>query len=540
MKKGFTLIELLAVIVIICILFTLALPSITNLINNEKDDISSAMQDVILQAGQLYVQDNSGIYKKTEGNVYCIALNNLIEDEYLSEPLNDPITNNSIDTNKYIKVSVENKNYLYSITDECNVVENKIMYTDDSLNGTDPVLKDGLVAVVIESDGTVKKADTETSWYDYSNKQWANAVTLKNNITYTDGEVISEDNIDGYFVWIPKFSYKLFNLGNYSSDTSITPTDSVSQEIEIQFGNINTNDLNNGECTTPNTSGGTGNCQIGDYMTHPAFISLGVTGFWAAKFETSGSTTDINILPNKTSLSNINVKTMFELAYNYNRTLDSHMMKNTEWGAVAYLTNSKYGRCTNGTCEEVRINNSKTYTTGCAATTEALTYVSKSQTDHSEGSYDGCENEYNTSIGVLASTTGNITGIYDTSGGTSEYMASYVSGSYTGSGFDSTSIATYNSKYFDVYSSSSTIYGYNYRILGDATGELGPFYNYSESNGVSYTHSTWYSSEALFAEANAPWIIRGGSYANGKIAGIFYTGRNSVTSTNLTFRLVLS
>ena len=42
--------------------------------------------------------------------------------------------------------------------------------------------------------------------------------------------------------------------------------------------------------------------------------------------------------------------------YNYKRDMDSHMMKNTEWGAVAYLSLSNYG--ING---EVRINNSSTF-----------------------------------------------------------------------------------------------------------------------------------------------------------------------------------
>ena len=34
------------------------------------------------------------------------------------------------------------------------------------------------------------------------------------------------------------------------------------------------------------TSGGSGNCNNGEYMTHPAFISMGVNGFWVGKFVT--------------------------------------------------------------------------------------------------------------------------------------------------------------------------------------------------------------------------------------------------------------
>ena len=33
-------------------------------------------------------------------------------------------------------------------------------------------------------------------------------------------------------------------------------------------------------------SGTTGNCSVGDYMTHPAFLSIPSKGFWVGKFET--------------------------------------------------------------------------------------------------------------------------------------------------------------------------------------------------------------------------------------------------------------
>ena len=51
-------------------------------------------------------------------------------------------------------------------------------YIEPILNGTDPVLKDPLIPVTIDSDGTVKKADLSSEWYDYETKQWANTVIL--------------------------------------------------------------------------------------------------------------------------------------------------------------------------------------------------------------------------------------------------------------------------------------------------------------------------------------------------------------------------
>ena len=95
--------------------------------------------------------------------------------------------------------------------------------------------------------------------------------------------------------------------------------------------------------------------------------------------------------------------------------VDSHMLKNIEWGAVAYLTHSDYGRCSNGSCSEIGINNyysgsgsSRQYKTGCGA-------------NAGSSSSTTC-NEYTTSLGMNASSTGNIYGIYDLSGGAYEYV----------------------------------------------------------------------------------------------------------------------
>ena len=401
------------------------------------------------------------------------------------------------------------------------------LYKDSILNGADPVLKDNLIPVVINNDGTVKKADLSKEWYNYTNKTWANAVTLKDkSISYNDEEIIPGSNIDGYFVWIPRYKYQIFNEGNYNYQITVEPSESVSQEIQIVF-----------ESKTVTPSQGS---KVGEYLTHPAFTTLDVNGIWVGKFETSGSTTDIDVLPNATSLRNINVKTMFELAYSYDRSLDSHMMKNTEWGAVAYLSHSKYG-----INEEIRINNSSTYTTGCAATVAALNYTHKLETDHTEGYYNGCENTYNTPVGVLASTTGNISGIYDMSGGSWEDMASYMDGIYGKSGFDAKSIAIYDNKYFDIYSADSTETNYNKRILGDATGELGPFYFYKNYDDIyQWCRSTWGGDQAHFVGKSYydySWFVRGGLYDEGVVAGSFaFNSHTGGAYSDMSFRLGLA
>ena len=387
-------------------------------------------------------------------------------------------------------------------------------YTESILNGTDPVLSDNLIPVLLSDDGTVTKADTNAEWYKYEDKKWANAVILSDeNKTYNNGDIIPEDNIESYFVWIPKYSYQIFNLGTTDGYTSSKPTTSNAQEIQIKFGTTNTSDNNENECTTPMTSGASGNCKVGDYMTSPAFISMDTNGLWVAKFETTGSTTNITVKPNQTSLRNLNVKTMFETAYNYKRDNDSHMMKNTEWGAVAYLSHSKYGINT-----EVRINNNSNYITGYAATDSA----DESKMPGTYGTDSSVTLPYNTSTGYKASTTGNITGIYDMSGGAHEYMASLRSETYGNSGFTSSTLKAYNSKYYDVYDSSSEWTTYSKRILGDATGEMGPFYYYPDADNSNRSHNNWYADSSFFISASGPWFGRGGNCYNGVFAGQFY------------------
>ena len=74
----------------------------------------------------------------------------------------------------------------------------------------------------------------------------------------------------------------------------------------------------------------------------------------------SGYETAFKSLPSVQSARSISIGNVYNLSKNYDSNKSSHMMKNSEWGAVAYLTHSQYGR--NGF--EIHINNSSTYVTG--------------------------------------------------------------------------------------------------------------------------------------------------------------------------------
>ena len=109
--------------------------------------------------------------------------------------------------------------------------------------------------------------------------------------------------------------------------------------------------------------------------------------------------------------------------------INSHLIKNSEWGAVAYLSYSKYGQVpmANNCGSYANVNGTGFYHdmmtgAGPASSTTENRYnydASTFETAHS----------YSSDNGKLASTTGNIYGVYDMSGGAWERVAGYLDNS---------------------------------------------------------------------------------------------------------------
>lgn len=469
---------------------------------------------------------------------------------------------------------------------EINGTEGEVgLYKESILNGAYPELYSGLVAVTIDSSGVVKKADTTKMWYSYQNKIWANAVILFGEDTYAPGDVIDESAIKQYYVWIPRYRYQLWN----TEDETLYPNGTSESSINVVFEN---------KKSVPST--GTVN---GEWLTHPAFISFNTNGIWVGKFETSynestftdsstflksnpntsAATTGSNIIikPNVRSLTNETVSQFYTLSRQVNSSLNSHMMKNTEWGAMAYLTYSEYGKCTNGKCEEVYINNVNTGYSGKTEIFEGqwkegatITGCSaSSETASANSNKSSCESGYAwNEVNNQASTTGNTSGIYDTNGGTWEYMMAVIKDSSGNpisgrcskynSGFNGTygcptcnsdtsglteltngTVFPSDTRYYDLYTANSTTLGndtwykYDNGILGDATKEIAK--NKENSSGVGI--GLWYKDYAYFPSMTSPWFLRGGSWSNGTGAGLLSFHRDPGHAQNRNgFRVVLA
>ncbi len=363
------------------------------------------------------------------------------------------------------------------------------------------------------------------------------------SVTYEDGEVIPEDNIESYFVWIPRYKYKIFNDTVY---TGVTTLENRVQEIEVEF-----------EGKTTPTSNGT---KKDEWLTHPAFTSFDANGFWVGKFESgykgalttteaqvnSSDSTKLQIKPDVYSWRSITVGNAFKTSYDYLRSDESHMMKNTEWGAVAYLQHSKYG-----SMASVRMNNNNAYKTGYASVEEpTLGYnFGTSIPGNLNGTTADVTSPYNTPTGYNASTTGNITGIYDMSGGAWEYVMGYnTSANTVGGDSELTNIygdfftnSTWD-KYYEKYSNEVVDASkYQNGLLGDATREMGPFGTVKDPDGNTRYRTSWYGDYAYFVYPVAPWFIRGGVWNVGVVSGIFAFSRVSGgVDTTLSFRVVLA
>ena len=480
-----------------------------------------------------------------------------------------------------------------------------------------PDIKDGMIPVVISSNGiTSTVSEDDASWYNYNNKEWANMVLVSDSSrsTYqnTSGVVVNENDILAYYVWIPRYKYRIpevkcstltnptyeeypecyvyvlsdsdktllinwwysfvqegitqgYFSGPYTLEEATTDVNNALQTgtlsnaslgIEVTTSelideynqNNSDNQINTREFSSSNNTT-TGpreidiiyedkstNKSFGDavntYHTHPAF-TFGTTeldGIWVGKFETGGTATAPLIKPDISSLRGQKVSEEFTTAqifgtstYGMTSNVDAHMMKNSEWGAVAYLSHSRYGAN-----REIYINNSSGCYTGRSGGnvggSTAINTVYTSQTSTSKSNtygfytWDGYLLEYNTNtksttrdLNKVASTTGNITGVYDMSGGAWEYVMGYYSPA--GSTWGATSSGDYagfssqpNSKYYDDYTATNSLTACN--------------------GGICYGHGLsevrgWYGDNAIFVNDGVPWFLRGDNYDYDSSAGTF-------------------
>ena len=324
---------------------------------------------------------------------------------------------------------------LQEITDTMNGVEGY----NRNKKANSPKVTTGMIPIKWKNNTWVVCSQDDAEWYNYNDKkEWANVMlsdgTYKAD-TVAVGQTVAERDLGSMYVWIPRYAYKIAGEKN----------------IEVTFLKGNTNEGSDGVIYTTDESTDTSKTAI----VHPAF-NLGGTelnGFWVAKFEASGtnkdgnavgnasssssaqqyapdSTTIAKSLPNKISWRHISIgesekrsmdiATTSKSSFGLTSGANTHLIKNSEWGAVAYLCYSECGSVpmTNGTGTWSSDHYYDLYTG----------QGPKSSGDEGNYSYDASHN-YSTSNGVLSSTTRNVTGVYDMAGGAWERVAGYLDNS---------------------------------------------------------------------------------------------------------------
>ena len=435
-----------------------------------------------------------------------------------------------------------------------------------------PKLMEGMTGVYWDENGNEIEVTSENSdnWYNYDKQKWANAKTK-------DGS---------YWVWIPRYAYQIESgcYTNTAGKISIkflqgtSNKDSEGKEISTKYPTVTGGKMADYVVHPSFTNGKANNYMNGEWDKE-------LTGYWVAKYaagyqectqtiaqngtiaEPTTNTSNIKysdkkytnynsdcvtnaISQNLSELPKMSYPVFKPLTYAYNcittgdvytltqeiakakdfyglnsKLTDSHQMKNSEWGAVAYLTQSKYGR--DGT--EVTINN-------------------KNMNNDSKNIYAVTGYANSTASDNSASTTNNKTGIFDLSGCVLEYTAAYVSNgssninlygkSYASTEANLDGYKTLSTKYATVYPYDSTYLGATYNNLkseiygfGDAILET------SNRSGIS---NSWNGDDSRFPYPSDPFFKRGGGYSNDSDAGTFafvHTIGNSYSSHG--FRSVL-
>ena len=514
---------------------------------------------------------------------------------------------------------------LVSLEQQIDEAIGKTYITEKGVNK--PRLATGMKAIKFtnpseSAKGEVKdSSENDTEWYDYNSKRWANSQT-------EDGSM---------WVWIPRYAYKVNDNQTFDIKFLIGTTDTYYDEN----GNIQTAKRCNSVDENIDTSTGYTVHPAFTDETAISYRNGGwdkeLTGIWVAKFEAGyasgnnsatvkassvsytqstawvkalernqstdgsedarnwldgiyGSTTTAIKYPTfqgtTYSMNYINHNDAYNIAkamtesgniYGLTEGTDSHLMKNSEWGAVAYLSQSKYGLETT----EIMINNinlnsggkartntagksgvDSVYavtgcTTGSTSASEKVTTIDNINGTTANTAVDGVYT-WNQLNGTKASSSGTIYGIYDLSGGTWERTTAYVANGREelkiyGSSivYEGSNLKTISTKYTTAYPFDSTTD--NTSIVKNNTNlNVASTNNYKKNtliygDGIYETSmegtgsTSWYDGSSYYTGLISPFLFRGGSLWNGSDVGLFSFSRgDGINNSSHGFRTVLA
>ncbi|MBE5812556.1 MAG: BspA family leucine-rich repeat surface protein [Clostridiales bacterium] len=415
-----------------------------------------------------------------------------------------------------------------TVSDTFYITNNRSTNERDEVNK--PQVTEGMLPIKwVEAENKwMITTEGDVEWYDYcapkesygadldvyDNQHWAN-VMLRDDIviekykTVTVDDVVDEElagkfveTLGSMFVWIPRYSYSLTNdkldgLGGADSASVTIPQSTLKTTVYTKIA------WSQGTVDT-----------LGNVSPAFSFNGSKINGFWIGKFEASKNADgDIKVLPDQYTFNYVSIEDAFDYAkdmmgsnkdyYQITQTnIDSHMTRNSEWGAVALLTNATADNGQTYTGAVPYVNN---YAVGNPKTGYAGSTLDKGQVN--QANEVGINTfAWDTKEGQKGSTTHNIYGVYDMSGGVGEYVSTYLTAQ---------SPITNDSKYWEVFDVTKPGYAVSEVII-------------SGSNG---TYTIIDSDMAAVYSSGYPFIERGGSYYLGVQAGVF--AFNSMNNSNI-------
>lgn len=442
-SRGITVVSIIVTIVMIIIIASIAIFTGTNLLRQAREDRAKDRLNIIYQALRAYepilgIGDTADVTSITNDMYKAIGLDYLAKDKDLPEVTYSKRIG-SIDNleNELMRTyTLSDGTYTQNFEYDVSNITYSLAIDFDSFAGVNrPQLTDDMIPIsyINSSEGEEVDDIYLTHWYSYdsSSPNYANMKLKTNN---------------KYYVWIPRYAYRIQSFYEGASYPDIPQS-----AIDIIFLKSTTNlDAN-------------GNKIPSDYIVHPAFTygDTELTGIWIEK--------EHNIIKNNSSNSNSIITTAYTSSlsmYNVEDIAESHMLKNTEWAAFAYLAQA---------CGAAKSN---------------------------------------------VSSTGNNSGVKDINEENEiEYVSAYINNSMT----VSTSIQNGLDETKNVYitpGNYSTLNSTNPSTRGDAI---------IETSSGEDDNSAWYGSISVQPRQNTPFIVRctgdsvfGFSSANGKEKEAYY------------------
>ena len=584
-NKGITLIALVITIVVLLILASVSIAMLTG------------DNGILTKANEAKQQTE---YKNAEEKVKIAVMGSRADDGQMTvEELSKEVElqgGTLIGTDFPVEVQMDGYTF---IVDSKGKVTLKDENTENKDKANEPQIVSGMKKISFtlpegENKGTVIKENEQgfdnNNWYNYDESRWANAETEDGSmwvwipryaykITYKNPSNKSEGGtIDVKFLigtsdeyYDEKGEKKTAKRATSATEEVDTTTDyyvhpAFTNESSINYANGGWDKELTGIWVSKFEAGfasGNNSAEVKassvDYTQTTAWVPAGEAGTssdstqparnWLdGKYgETKTAIKYPTFQPKTYSMNYININDAYNISkaltengniYGLSSSTDSHLMKNSEWGAVAYLSHSKYG--TNGVepyINNINLNNTTqsvyavtgvtTGTTNAGAKTTTIEKINGATGNTAnDGIYTWDQIE-----GQKASTTLNMYGVYDFSGGIWERTAGYIANgngnlkTYGASvAYDGDSLKTESTKYTTVYpdgqednanidESSKINYQTNKYIYGDGIRETS-----TEGTGTT----SWNGDYSYFPALYSAFTIRGGHPWSGNSGGGFY------------------